>query len=654
MKTVKRTTDRELLFAALLFLIVSLLGLASPTEAEPKTAVSPRGNCVEGEVLVVFKNKVGEISAKSVAAAASEGGYLHAAARTVGASAIRSYSSLSAESDALITLFRSETKTTEQLMEELKRNPDVLSVSPNRIMYAASLSEARPNDARYGELWGMEMIGASAAWAVTSGDFTGDIYVAVIDSGIAKDHEDLKDNIAFEYCRNFASEDETAWEDENGHGTHVAGTIGAVGNNGAGVAGVNWKTKIIVLRTLDKSGSAPWSNTIAALDCLVDLLKSPNPPKIAAVNLSLGGGNDVPPEEAVSSPLSLAFRALDKLPNAPVIVVAAGNNGMEVGAPATVDLTAGKGDEIQYIAHRGEYEYPASFLGLSNMIVVGSVASTDVFAPRGRASYFSNWSSKYVQLAAPGGTYGSSRTTEENKYQNILSVSHADADGKKADNEYVYMAGTSMAAPHVTGAVALLASRYPDLNAARLKSRLLVTANHDYNPETDHVAIASPDMGANIERQKAPDYKLSKYGLLDIGKAVTTPPAEIPLQSVTLTAPDVSECEEGDVFFLSPAFEPEEATEDRALTWKSSNSDVASVTRNTGMVTVLKTPGRTTITAAASDGKISGAVELTFGDPEPEPAPTGKSGGGCSAAWPGAIGFILIVMVLLLFTCRQA
>ena len=151
----------------------------------------------------------------------------------------------------------------------------------------------------------------------------------------------------------------------------------------------------------------------------------------------------------------IAYKALDSL-NRTLIIVAAGNSGIESGVPALFD-DPGREPDFK----TGYYSYPPSFEGLNNLIVVGAVASDDT------AAYFTNWGDK-VDIAAPG--FG------------ILSTYSPITIGDTDPAMYQYSSGTSMAAPHVTGAAALLMSAYPDATPSQIKTALLEGANNDINP----------------------------------------------------------------------------------------------------------------------------------------------------------------------------
>ena len=175
-----------------------------------------------------------------------------------------------------------EDEDVEATADELDDRAGVRWAEPNYIVRAQSL----PNDPKLGLLWGLRNagqnsqldespgrlrfsadpgvdIGAASAWKKITG-FSGNI--AVIDSGIDGSHPDLAPNLNRKLSRNFVATpssgdpfdwkvDPDAWDDQNSHGTHVAGTIGAVGNNGLGVTGVNWKTRLVAIRVLGFNSS---------------------------------------------------------------------------------------------------------------------------------------------------------------------------------------------------------------------------------------------------------------------------------------------------------------------------------------------------------------------------------------------------------------
>ena len=235
----------------------------------------------------------------------------------------------------------------------LQANPAVAYAEPNWIYHA----EAVPNDPRYSQLWGLAKIGAPAAWNRTTG--SAGVKVAVVDTGIATDHPDLSANVVpgFDFVQGDSDP-----RDFNGHGTHVAGTIGARGNNAIGVTGVNWQVSLMPVRVLDGSGSGSNANVAAgfAYACSHGAV---------IVNASLGGGG-----------YSTAMR--DTIASAScantLFVVAAGNNGENNDATP---------------------HYPCSYGAppdnLANVVCVAATDQNDALAN------FSNYGQS-VDLAAPG------------------------------------------------------------------------------------------------------------------------------------------------------------------------------------------------------------------------------------------------------------
>lgn len=318
---------------------------------------------------------------------------------------------------------------------QLSQHPAVQFIEPDYLLTV----DRTANDPFSGQLWalgsGPAGIGAPLAWDVTTG--TRNVAVGVIDTGTDLTHPDLAANLwsaprPFQFMRNgslvtcpagsrgydFVAND-CVPEDENGHGTHVAGTIGAAGNNGVGVVGVNWQTSMVTLKFMNASGQGAASDALAAIDLVLELRKQfPTEADIRIVNNSWGGGG-------YSAALN---NALGRARQANVLMVfAAGNEGRENGPDAALS---------QYVQAN------------PNVIAVAASDNTDALAS------FSNRSRSFVHLAAPGA--------------GVISTFRS--------GQYATASGTSMAAPHVSGAAALVLSAC-SLAFDRLRESLLLNVD---------------------------------------------------------------------------------------------------------------------------------------------------------------------------------
>lgn len=303
--------------------------------------------------------------------------------------------------------------TVENALADLSSRDGVASAQPD---YKLTLSSTVvPNDPGYNGAWQYTATAATTAWGVTTG--TGATIVAVIDTGVDVTHPDLAANI-WRNPREIAGngrdddgngyvDDVTGWNfaennpnvaDSSGHGTHAAGIIGAVGNNGQGVVGVDWRTRIMPLRFMSGSSGGFTSDAVRAIDYAVA-----NGARV--INQSWGGG---PYDAALAAATQRAQAA------GVVIVSAAGNYATNT-------------DTSPF--------YPAAYtVQYDNVVSVAASTPTDQLAA------FSNFGRTSVTLAAPG--------------QWITST--APGGG------YVERSGTSMAAPFVAGAVSLLWDAHPD------------------------------------------------------------------------------------------------------------------------------------------------------------------------------------------------
>jgi subtilisin family serine protease len=342
--------------------------------------------------------------------------------------------------------FHSRSKNVDKLIKDFSNRDDVLYAEPNYILHTT----ATPSDTYFGLLWGMKNTGqtilgvtgtsgadisATSAWDMSTGSYS--IVTAVIDTGIDYNHPDLAANVwsaPSDFTVTIGGRPITCSSgthgfnailntcdplDDNDHGTHVSGTIGAVGNNGIGVVGVNWNTKIMGSKFLDASGSGTLANAINAIEFAIQAKTIfGDQANVRVLSNSWGGGG-----------FSMAL--LDEINSANannmLFVAAAGNSG------SNNDVTS---------------SYPSNY-DVPNVVAVAATDNKDNLAS------FSSYGLTTVDLGAPG-----------------VSVASTIRNGN-----YAYMSGTSMATPHVSGAAALILSRC-DLNTAELKANILDNVDH--------------------------------------------------------------------------------------------------------------------------------------------------------------------------------
>ena len=408
----------------------ALFSQESQTPRPRRIVVLDGHEVVEGEVIVRYRSETGRVQRER--AEFQAGSETSERIGRVGARRLRSRRS-----------------TTREMLAALRDNPDVEFAEPNYIIRA----HAVPNDPSLNLQWGLinngqpvdgqagvagADISAAAAWDLTAGSRAN--IVAILDTGIDFSHPDLAANV-FSAPRQFQVTIDSLTltcqpgshgynalnnsclpldDSTTGHGTHVAGIIGAVGNNNTGITGVSWIANLMPLKILDQNGTGTTSDAIKAIEFAIQAKAALGADgNIRVLNASWGG-------VAYSQALATEIQAANN--SDMLFVAAAGTDGRNN------DTTP---------------HYPASFTS-SNVISVAAVNNS------GTLESFSNYGATSVHLAAPGGSTWSTLP----------------------GNSYGYLGGTSMSAPHVSGAAALVLSAC-QINTAALKAALLNSVDRD-------------------------------------------------------------------------------------------------------------------------------------------------------------------------------
>ena len=310
----------------------------------------------------------------------------------------------------------------------LMKHPDVIAAEPDYTVYAATVT---PNDTYRTAQWAIDKIQLRQAWDYTTGSST--VRVGVIDSGIDGDHPDLDGHINVSLSREFYSGSAASVSsvtDDTGHGTFVAGIIGAETNNNQGISGTCFNVQLVSLKVADYFDAQP---SISGIYHAVDYAQSQAIP-ILNISITWGESQDNQADTVIARS---KFQEYDGL-----IVCAAGNYGLNID-----DTTV----------------YPGSY-SLPNLIVVGASTQNDSRAE------FSDFGNANVDLFAPGVSILSCYPYDECVHLcNPNDGKHYNANSPG----YHYNQGTSFAAPYVTGVAALVLAKYPNLNAAQIKERIM-------------------------------------------------------------------------------------------------------------------------------------------------------------------------------------
>jgi serine protease len=568
---------RSVFFAAGLFLLLVVCAWAEPTVSlnGGKSASIAKSEPLPVHQIIVKYKQLANLATAAQARTSERMQRLSDAAGT----SLGYFRSMSGEGHVLRLPQRMEIDRALEICARLGAMSEVEYAEPDFIMQPF----ATPNDPQYTNQWhykapaaGQYGVNAPAAWDLTTGSAS--IYAAVIDTGILN-HADLSgrwiggydfisdttvandggerdsspldpgDWVAYGECDTDSPARDSSW-----HGSHVAGTIGAASNNGAGVAGLNWVSKVVPLRVLGKCGGLTsdiadamrWSAGLT----VTGVPANPYPAKV--VNMSLGGSG------TCSSTYQDAINAITAAGS--VLVVAAGNSDEDASG-----------------------FQPASCNG------VITVAATN--RDGGRASY-SNYGS-VVEVAAPGGE------TYPTNSDGILSTLNSGATSPASDS-YEYYQGTSMAAPHVAGVVSLMFSVNPTLTPTQVMNILQSTVT----PFPSGSSCNTSNCGSGIVNAQAA--VAQAQGLIGPPTVIST----IPASGATGVAVDAT--------IRAVFSKPMNASTINATTFTLSGGITGTVSYSTGTYTATFTPNppglayNTTYTATITTGVTdSGGTHMT-------------------------------------------
>ena len=367
------------------FLLVAGLFLTPSTIAQGPYPTGDKAPFVQGEILVKFKPHVGRFGAQ----------------RSLDAEGLQTLE----VSDSGYMRVQVPPGFEEATIAQLQARGDIETASVNHLLYATLI----PNDPSYGAQWALPKINAPAAWDITTG--SSNVIVAVVDSGLDTGHIEFSGRIADPYD---AIDGDNTPQDTCGHGTHVAGIIGAAGNNSTGMAGMAWNVKIMPVRVLTSNGSC--SGTEFTVQNGINWAVSHG---AKVINLSLGALPGVGQSCEIVFPVM--SQAIANAYNAGVLVVAAAGND----AASRLSCPAAQ----------------------AQALAVGATTSTD------QRSWYSNYGTG-LNVMAPG--------------DSIYST---------YPGTYTYMSGTSMATPYVSGLAALLFSVNSSLPHAKVWNVIQNTAD---------------------------------------------------------------------------------------------------------------------------------------------------------------------------------
>ncbi|HEX8650835.1 MAG TPA: FG-GAP-like repeat-containing protein [Pyrinomonadaceae bacterium] len=462
-KRVRARSVRGLSLLLSLLLLCALAPFASRAQLHPSNPADANGKrtpveFVPGEILVRYRSETAaRMGEAQTSATLFKGGkeIPMSVERFDGSDLVRG-----------LRLVRVPAADTLHAIAALNARADVLYAEPNYVRRKMVI----PNDPRFREMWGLRNTGqtdgtghsgtpgadidAEPAWTITTGSRS--VVVGVIDEGVDINHPDLAANIwrnagetpfnGVDDDANGFVDDVNGWDffhndatvfdgsgaypadDTDAHGTHVAGTIGAVGNNGVGVTGVNWQVSLMSLKILGREGEAGAPSSVRVT------VRAYNYAKMMRDRWTSSGGTRGANLRVLNNSYGGAGRSQAELD----AIRALGDSGILFVAAAGNDSS--NNDWLP--------AYPASYIA-PNLISVAATTSGDLGAS------FTNYGASTVSMAAPG--------------DGILSTT--------PNGTYDFYSGTSMASPHVAGAAALVCANSPNINVRRLKAALMYSGD---------------------------------------------------------------------------------------------------------------------------------------------------------------------------------
>ncbi|HEX2865286.1 MAG TPA: S8 family serine peptidase [Deinococcales bacterium] len=478
--------------------VTALLAACGQQNVTPQSTFQGQGAATAARYVIVYKNQ--SIPVTPLAAGGTQVKLLHA----VPSIGVASANLTAAQADAL----RSDPAVAEVGLEHAYRLP------PDRLIQADSTVEQAPTpgvntvtpaDSLWGYQWDMRRIGAPAAWQNVSPAQQASVTVAVIDTGVADNHPDLVNNVSYRKSTNYCPEvngptSSPAYPKYDfvidldaatlacaplpapvyeSHGTHVSGTIAAQFGGGR-VVGVAPFTKIAAYKVFDilryKDANGVEQEGAQAFDTpIFQAITDAADHGFQVINMSLGGTLDKSNRDEHASLTAWKRTLAYARAKGVTIVTSAGNDARHL-AGNVVDVPGDLPEALD-----------VSATGSSQVVfqngLFDAVPGSDVLA------FYSNYGPS-VDIAAPGGDLGPDGTADPRPY--LILNDGIIEDGPTAGSlAYYFMAGTSMAAPHVAGAAALVKAQHPNFTPQQVKSWLSGTADRIGQPDNFGAGIVN-------------------------------------------------------------------------------------------------------------------------------------------------------------------